>query len=140
MTVLRDAPPGSDVHPPRGDSLLAISNGVVQLHAKRYGHGPTKARTLVADDVVVCRMLEPFTRAEKTLLEAGHSEAVTAMRMAFHDAIRDELVHVVQHAIGQRVAAVTAAIHFDPDIVVVTFVLEPGANGAGPSRNGSGPG
>jgi uncharacterized protein YbcI len=140
MTVLRDAPPGKDAHPPRGDSLLAISNGVVQLHAKRYGHGPTKARTLVVDDIVVCRMLEPFTRAEQTLIEAGQNQAVTTVRTAFHDAIRGDLVRVVEQAMARQVVAVTSAVHFEPDMIVVTFVLGPGVDGGGPSRNGSGPG
>jgi uncharacterized protein YbcI len=39
---------------PRGNALAQISTGLVQLHSRHYGKGPTKAKTYLFDELVVC--------------------------------------------------------------------------------------
>ena len=39
---------------PKGEVLANISNALVRLHKEYYGKGPTRAKTFVVDDAVVC--------------------------------------------------------------------------------------
>jgi uncharacterized protein YbcI len=63
----------------RGETLAQISRSLVQLHS-RYGKGPTKAKTHLLDDMVVCILRGGFTTVERTLLETGKGESVYQMR------------------------------------------------------------
>src|SRR5205085_9385712 len=68
---------------PRGGSLLAqISNAMVRIHKEHWGKGPTKARTIYTEDIVLTRLDEIFTQAETTLIRAGREEEVRNMRIA----------------------------------------------------------
>ena len=49
-----------------GRSLAQISTGLVQLHSRYYGKGPTKAKTHLVDDTVVSILRGGFTRVERT--------------------------------------------------------------------------
>jgi len=107
-----------------GPMLAAISNELVGLHARCYGRGPTKARTLMVEDVVVCSLREPFTRAERTLIELGRRAEVEAARSAFGIGMRGELTAVVERLTGRRVIAFVSHIHVEPDMAVQVFFLE----------------
>ena len=61
----------------------AISDGVVALMKDFYGSGPTRTKTYVMDDLVVCIMRGGFTRVEQTLLESGRGDAVSQQRVLF---------------------------------------------------------
>src|SRR2546421_9770178 len=84
---------------PRGGSLLAqVSNAMVRIHKEHWGKGPTKARTIYAEDIVLTRLDQIFTQAEGTLIRAGREEEVRNMRLA----LQRELEHGVVGA-GDRV-------------------------------------
>jgi uncharacterized protein YbcI len=110
---------------PRGDVLAQISTGLVQLHSRHYGKGPTKAKTYAFDELIVCVLRDGFTTVERTLLEAGDGESVHQMRRSFQVAMEGEFRHVVEEATGRQVIAYMSAIHTDPDLAVEFFVLEP---------------
>jgi uncharacterized protein YbcI len=59
------------------------------LHAQYYGHRPTKAKTYVADDLVVCVLEQTFTRAERTLIEHGDGEAIRDIRRRFQQRMEE---------------------------------------------------
>jgi uncharacterized protein YbcI len=104
-----------------------ISTELLQLHSRYFGKGPSKARTEILDDLIVCFLRDAFTTAERTLLAAGEDESVRESRAVFHRATDDEFRGVVERASGRRVVAHMSSIHFDPDISVELFVLEPSA-------------
>ena len=60
----------------RGGLLEEITRSVVGLHKEYIGQGPTRARTYICDDLVVCVLQGGFSRAERTLLEHGRTGAV----------------------------------------------------------------
>jgi uncharacterized protein YbcI len=109
----------------RGETLAEISTGLVQLHSRYYGKGPTKAKTQIFEDTVVCTLMGGFTTVERTLIEAGEGESVYAMRRRFQQAMEDEFKQVVEEGTGLKVIAYMSAIHLDPVLVVEVFVLEP---------------
>jgi uncharacterized protein YbcI len=104
--------------------LAEISTGLVQLHSRYYGKGPTKAKTHWVDDTVVCILRGGFTTLERTLLDTGQVDPVYQMRHSFQQAMEDEFRRIVEEATGRTVIAYMSSIHFDPDLAVELFVLE----------------
>jgi uncharacterized protein YbcI len=133
--------------------LAQISTGLVQLHSRYYGKGPTKAKTHQVNDTVVSILRGGFTTVEQTLIETGQVESVYQMRRSFQQAMEEDFRNVVEAATGRRVIAYMSSIHVDPDLAVEIFVLEPvekstpaesapalSQDGAGPeSQDGTGP-
>src|SRR5438876_194025 len=109
----------------RGEALARISTGLVQLHSRYYGKGPTKAKTYLRDDVLVCVLKGGFTTVERTLIDAGKPDAVHLVRRTFQDVMEQPFRDVVEEAIGRRVIAYVSQVHHNPDLAVETFVLEP---------------
>jgi uncharacterized protein YbcI len=109
----------------RGETLAQISTGLVQLHSRYYGKGPTKAKTHLVNDTVVCILEDGFTTVERTLVDTGEVESVYQMRRSFQQAMEEEFRRVVQESTGRRVIAYMSSIHVDPDLAVEIFMLEP---------------
>jgi uncharacterized protein YbcI len=105
--------------------LAQISTGLVQLHSRYYGKGPTKAKTHMVNDTVVCILKGGFTTVERTLLDTGEVESVYQMRRSFQQAMEDDFRRIVEEATGRKVIAYMSSIHVDPDLAVELFVLEP---------------
>lgn len=105
--------------------LARISTGLVQLHSQYYGKGPTKAKTHMVNDTVVCILKNGFTTVERTLLDTGADESVHQMRRSFQLAMETEFRRVVEQATGRRTLAYMSALHTNPDLAVEIFMLEP---------------
>ena len=105
--------------------LAQISTGLVQLHSRYYGKGPTKAKTHMVNGTVICILRGGFTTVERTLLDTGEVESVYQMRRSFQQAMEEEFRRVVEAATGRTVIAYMSSIHVDPDLAVELFVLEP---------------
>ena len=105
--------------------LAQISTGLVQLHSRYYGKGPTKAKTHMVNGTVVCNLRGGFTTVERTLVDTGQVESVYQMRRSFQQAMEQEFRDVVEAATGRKVIAYMSSIHVDPDLAVELFVMEP---------------
>jgi uncharacterized protein YbcI len=103
--------------------LQEISNRLVGLHKRHYGKGPTKARTFVNEDVVICVLEGGFTQAEATLQAHGHEEAVHDGRNALQDSLRAEFVAVVEQALWRPVISFMSANDPSRQLQVEIFVL-----------------
>jgi uncharacterized protein YbcI len=111
-------------HPPNdGEVRTAISEGVVALLKDFYGAGPTRAKTYVMDDLVVCVLRGGFSRVEQTLLEGGRSDAVSRQRTQFHEVMRERFIAVIEKATGRRVLGFMAGSQQGPDMICEVFVL-----------------
>lgn len=111
--------------PTSGEKLAQISTGLVQLHSRYYGKGPTKAKTHMIDDTVISILRGGFTTVERTLIDQGDVDAVYSMRRSFQMAMEEQFTTVVEEATGRTVIAYMSQIHEDPDLAVEIFVLEP---------------
>jgi uncharacterized protein YbcI len=118
----------------RGEMLAQISTALVQLHSRYYGKGPTKAKSHIVDDTVVCILRGGFTTVERTLIETGAVESVYQMRRSFQQAMEEEFRRVVEAATDRRVIAYMSSIHVEPDLAVEVFVLEPREEPAEPAE------
>lgn len=109
----------------RGRQLSAISNGITRLHRDHYGRGATTVRTVMQRNYVMCMLEDIYTPVERTLIDAGRSDAVRDTRTIFQDTMRTGFVEIVERALERKVVAFMSQVHFDPDMSAEIFVLEP---------------
>jgi uncharacterized protein YbcI len=109
----------------RGKMAAAVSNAIAGLHRTHYGRGPTRTRTVMGADYVICFLEDVYTPVERTLIEAGRFDTVRATRNAFQDTMREMFSAAVEDAVGRKVVGFVSQIHVDPDLSIETFILEP---------------
>jgi uncharacterized protein YbcI len=107
-----------------GELNSAIVNGVVGVHSRRLGRGPTGASAFYRDNVVVVLMQDGLTQAERTVAAGGGEDAVRSVRGAYRDAVHDELVGVVESLTGRHVLALLCDQSVSPDLSTEVFVLD----------------
>ena len=99
-----------------------------------YRHYPTDAPRNDEGDPVPCRKVMwclPRTRparrrqAERALVEYGNPELVLQTRHEFQNAMRDDLIAIIERETGRKVVAFMSDNHIDPDIAAEVFALEP---------------
>jgi len=108
-----------------GPLTAAISNAVVRLLRDYTGRGPTRTRTTIGSDTVVVTLRDSLTKAERTLAERGQALEVLAMRRAFQDTMREDLIAAVEELTHRKVEAFLSDNLYDPDVAVEIFLLEP---------------
>jgi uncharacterized protein YbcI len=111
--------------PETGARAAAISNAMVQLLHEYTGRGPTRSRTTIGDDLIVCLLADTLTKSERKLVDAGEDWLVLQQRSAFQHLMREEAVGMVEDVSGRTVTAFMSNNHIDPDLAVETFVLAP---------------
>jgi uncharacterized protein YbcI len=114
----------SEIYQPSGEVLAGISSGIVGLYREHFGKGPTKAKTYVLDDLVICVLRDGLTTVERTLFAKGKADSVREMRTAFQDAVADKFNAVVEGLTGRRVIAFMSQAHVNPDLAIEVFFLD----------------
>lgn len=115
----------TEEEPTRGSLSASISNAIVRITAEYIGRGPTKARTSIRDDMIVVLMQDTLTKAEKSLLDAGHGAFVIETRARFQMTMREAYVGAVEMLTERKVIAFMSANHMEPDMAAEIFILEP---------------
>jgi uncharacterized protein YbcI len=108
-----------------GECAAAISNAMVQLLHEYTGRGPTRARTTIGEDLIVCLLADTLTNSERKLVDAGEEDLVLHGRSTFQRLMRERAIDAVESASGRTVKAFMSNNHIDPDLAVETFVLGP---------------
>ena len=119
--------------PARGALVSQLSREIVQLHARLYGRGPTKARSYLQGDYAVCILEEVFTTAERTLIAAGSGDHVSDTRKKFQDAVKEEFVEVVERITGRKVRVFLSQVDIEANLALEFFIFaEPAGGGKKP--------
>jgi uncharacterized protein YbcI len=108
-----------------GETLDALSRGIVRLKAELYGRGPEEARAFQNGEFVFCVMKGGLTTVERTLLEAKDEPLVRNVRLRFQEQMGPRFIELVEEITGRRVLTYQSQILFDPDYIVEMFVLAP---------------
>jgi uncharacterized protein YbcI len=101
-----------------------IATAAVQVLHTYTGRGPTKAKTTIGESVVTLLLADTLTTGEHTLVEHGHADRVLQVRHDYQNAMRDDLVGIVERELDRKVIAFMSQNHIDPDLAVEVFVLE----------------
>ncbi len=128
-----DAP--AEAGKPVQSMSAAISNAVVGLLHEYTGRGPTHARTTIGGDTIVVTLRDSLTKAERTLASRGQALEVLAMRRAFQNTMRDEMIAAVEELTGRTVEAFLSDNLHNPDVAVEVFLMHH-VDGAGSNHNG----
>jgi uncharacterized protein YbcI len=115
----------TESQPGLGVELAEVTKGMISLHRRFYGKGPTKAKTYAVNDTVICVLEGGFTTVERTLIAERRVDAVLQVRRSFQRAMERQFTEVVENTLGRKVIAYMSQIHADPDLAVELFVLEP---------------
>lgn len=118
--------------PARGALVSQLSREIVQLHARLYGRGPTKARSYLQGDYAVCVLEEVFTTAERTLITVGSGEHVSETRSKFQAAVKEEFIEVVERITGRTVRVFLSQVDIDANLALEFFIFADGEDPAGP--------
>jgi len=113
-----------------GEVLATITDGLVALHTRSYGKGPTAAKTYYMGDAVVTFLWEGFTRVEETLIASGRGETVALLRRSLQAAMEEEFTAIVEQATGRSVVAFMSQVHVEPNMAADVFLLAPQEPGA----------
>jgi uncharacterized protein YbcI len=109
--------------PARGALVSQLSREIVQLHARLYGRGPTKARSYLHGDYALCVLEEIFTTAERTLITAGSGEHVRDTRRKFQDAVQQEFVDVVERITERKVRVFLSQVDVEANLALEFFIF-----------------
>lgn len=110
-----------------GETLLeAISSGLLQLYGDHYGRVPTKVKTYLNDNVLVCVLQEDvFIPTEVDAVRRGADEHVLTGRVAFQREHQTEFIAMVERLTGRRVATFLSANQTRPGVAAELFILDP---------------
>ena len=112
-----------EAKPQGGELLGAISNMVVGVYADCLGKGPTRARSVVDHDVVLCLLENTLTKPERLLLLSEQSSALLTTRTLLQNAMRKPLIAGVEQLTGRRVETMVSGRQLEPDLMTEVFVL-----------------
>jgi uncharacterized protein YbcI len=118
----------------------SISRHIVQLHAKLYGRGPTKAKTYLEADYALCVLEQVFTPAEETLIAAGHGDQVEGPRHAFQLAVADRFTEIVETESGREVTAFISQVSIERNLAIELFLFKSLAGASSDGRAAPGDG
>jgi uncharacterized protein YbcI len=117
-------PPDHEQVERRGAMLAAVSTAMVSAKKQFYGRGPTKAKSYLNDEYVICIMEGGLTRSEETLVAAGEHDLVRRYRLRFQEVMADTLVGAIEELTSREVRSYHSQIVFDPVRVFEIFVLD----------------
>jgi uncharacterized protein YbcI len=110
---------------PETSASARISTSAVQLLHEYTGRGPTKAKTVISDDMVTVLLADTLTKGERQLVDNGHPETVLTLRHEYQVVMQEALVALVEEHVERKVTAFMSQNHINPDFAVEVFVLEP---------------
>ena len=105
--------------------LASISNRMASLHRQYFGKGPMHTKTYALDDIVVCLLRGGETPVEHMLRVGGRAEDIRSARVdLLQGPARNMLRAAIEELTGRRMEALVTGHSEDPDITMLTFVLE----------------
>lgn len=130
MREIHDTPEKS-----RSSPTKEISRGAVQIAKEHIGRGPKKVRVTIAEDAVLIRYEESLSPAERKLVADGDSEFVRLMRRRFQDAVRPDIVELVERILGRTARTFLSDHDVVHDVGIELILLEALKDTAGEARS-----
>jgi uncharacterized protein YbcI len=106
-------------------TLDRIGADIASLYRRSYGRGPESTRTYGDRNLVVCVLREGLTPFEATLVDSGHGRTVNDVRSLFQEALKDDLVRIVEHRTGRTVQSFASGWDAEEEHAYEIFLLTP---------------
>lgn len=109
-----------------------ISRGMVAIYKDVLGRGPTRARTTIANDMVVTVLEDSLTKGERTLAAQDRVEAVRELRRTLQEAMSSEITKLVETTLHREVLCFLSDHSPNPDYAIEVLLLAPRSDGQEP--------
>jgi uncharacterized protein YbcI len=106
-----------------GELLAAISNMVVGVYANCLGRGPTRARSYINHDIVLCVLEDSLTKPERHLRDVGHQEHLIELRQVLQETMQVALIKGMEQLVRRHVKTLISGSQLDPDVSTEVFIL-----------------
>ena len=106
-----------------------ISKGMVSIYKDVMGRGPTKARTTIANDMVVTVLEDSLTKGERSLAAQDQADAVRELRRNVQSVMSSEITKLVEMTLHREVLCFLSDHSPDPDYAVEVLLLAPRPGG-----------
>lgn len=107
----------------RGEVEAEISKAMIRFERERMGRGPSNIRTRIVQDLVIVRMADVLSPAERALMQGGGVELLKQLRMRLLESERKSLTALLRAITGCEVVSVYGDLCPDTGEQVIMFVL-----------------
>ena len=111
------------------EAKRSIAAEILRVQQESYGVGADEISVTIDEDLVVVVLDIELAVAERTLLAAGHDDAVKRMRESFQAAIAPTFRAIVERATGRAVRGFMSTVSIEPLYAVEIFRLVPARDG-----------
>lgn len=109
----------------KGQIEAEISDAMVKLQREHTGRGPNQAHTYILEDMVLVRMQEVLTPAERQLTGNPHGQSlVKQFHQQMHEIARKELEKIIEGHTGCKVTSIHSDVSTKTGEQMSIFVLD----------------
>lgn len=109
----------------KGQLEAEISDAMVKLQRERTGRGPTQAHTYILEDMVIVRMQEVLTPAERQLTGKPYGQSlVKQFHQQMHEIARADLEKIIESFTGCRVTSIHSDVSTKSGEQMAIFVVD----------------
>jgi uncharacterized protein YbcI len=119
----------------KGQIEAEVSDAMVKLQRERTGRGPTQAHTYIVQDMVIVRMQEVLTPAERQLTGKPYGQSlVKQFHQQMHEIARLDLEQIIECHTGCKVASIHSDVSTKTGEQLAIFILDHDLEAALPRR------
>lgn len=120
----------------KGQIEAEISDAMVKLQREQTGRGPNQAHTYIIEDMVIVRMQEVLTPAERQLTGNPHGQSlVKQFHQQMHEIARKALEQIIETHTGCRVVSIHNDVSTKSGEQIGIFVLDKNLESLLPRRH-----
>jgi uncharacterized protein YbcI len=110
-----------------GDELLvAVSDAMVEFHQRYHSRAPVLGRALLlGEELLACVLGGVYSDVVKTIADLQGTTVLQETRSPFQEEMQHRFIAEVERLSGRGVQAFISNSHFDPDLEIELFMLEP---------------
>lgn len=109
----------------KGQIEADISDAMVRLQREHTGRGPNQAHTYILEDMVLVRMQEVLTPAERQLTGNPHGQSlVKQFHQQMHEIARRELEQIIEAHTSCKVTSIHSDVSTKTGEQMSIFVLD----------------
>ena len=109
----------------KGQIEAELSDAMVKLQRERTGRGPTQAHTYILEDMVIVRMQDVLTPAERQLTGKTYGQSlVKQFHQQMHEIARSQMEEIIQAHTGCKVASIHSDVSTKTGEQMAIFVLD----------------
>jgi uncharacterized protein YbcI len=107
----------------KGQIEAEVTQGLIRFTRERMGRGPGDIRTRIVHDMVIVRMADVLTPAERALVQSGDTELLKQLLSRLLESGRPELDRMLQEATGCGIASMYSDLCAERGERLIVFVL-----------------